>query len=83
MIMSLSIFGMPTILVTKPGLKKRLFQPVTGLVRMSGWAVVIGSRRTGRPNAMQSSACICEECSAMREERYACMGDERALYAAY
>jgi hypothetical protein len=29
MIWSLSVLGTPTIFVTKPGLKKRLFQPVT------------------------------------------------------
>ena len=58
MIASLSALGTPTMLVTKPGLKKSDFQPVTGLTRISGCLVVIGSRRTGRPAAREPSACI-------------------------
>lgn len=58
MMASLSVFGIPTILVTKPGLKNRLFQPVTGFVRIKGCSVVICSRRTVRPRARESDACM-------------------------
>lgn len=61
MIASLSSLGTPTILVTKPGLKKSEFHLVTGLVRMSGCCVVIGSRRIGRPAAPEPLACISAE----------------------
>lgn len=43
--MSLSAFGTPTNLVTKPGLTNTDFIPVTGWTRTTGWIVSIGSRR--------------------------------------
>ncbi len=77
-----STVGIPTILVTKPGLKKRDFQPVTGWERIRGCSVTIGSRRTRRLRAREPSACMCDECSAVRDWRYFCMGADRASYAA-
>jgi hypothetical protein len=77
-ITSLSTFGIPTIFVTKPGLKKSDFHPVTGLDRISGCSVTMGSLRTVRPRALDPSAWMCEECSAVRDSRYFCMGAERA-----
>lgn len=38
--------GTPLILVTKPRLKKRLCQPVTGLVLINGCSVMMGSLRS-------------------------------------
>ena len=69
MIASLSAAGMPMIFFTKPGLKNSPFQPVTGFVRMRGCTVVTGSRRTGRPRARESLACMSAEWAADRPLR--------------
>ena len=69
MMASLSAAGIPMIFFTKPGLKNSPFQPVTGFVRISGCSVVTGSRRTGRPSARESLACISAEWMAVRPFR--------------
>lgn len=44
---------------------------------------MIGSLRTVRPRAREPSAWMYDECNAVTDPRYFCIGAERASYAAY